>query len=114
MNNDDRWLILIEDYLPIQAISKEASRQKVVLWWARRPLVACRAVVYGALVPASRFRPANGPEEKRNSLARANAAKSPENLGRSGSVKRKVPAARFFEIPAEAVMFVGRSVEERS
>ena len=27
------------------------------LWWARRPLVACRAAVYGALVPASRFVP---------------------------------------------------------
>ncbi len=57
---------LIEDYLPIQAISAEASREKSVrkghistlhLWWARRPLVACRAAVYGALVPASRFIP---------------------------------------------------------
>ena len=43
---------LIEDFLPIQAISEEASREKSVrkghistlhLWWARRPLVACRA-----------------------------------------------------------------------
>jgi putative DNA methylase len=63
MNDDKR---LIEDYLPIQAISKEASREKSVrkghistlhLWWARRPLVACRAAVYGALVPASRYVP---------------------------------------------------------
>jgi putative DNA methylase len=55
---------LIEDYLPIEAISAEASREKSVrkghistlhLWWARRPLVACRAAVYGALVPALRF-----------------------------------------------------------
>ena len=61
---------LIEDYLPIEAISAEASREKSVckghistlyLWWARRPLVACRAAVYGALVPASRFIPQNGP-----------------------------------------------------
>ena len=59
---DDRRLI--EDYLPIQAISAEASREKSVrkghistlhLWWARRPLVACRAAVYGALVPANRW-----------------------------------------------------------
>jgi putative DNA methylase len=58
MANDKR---LIEDYLPIKAISAEASREKSVrkghistlhLWWARRPLVACRAAVYGALVPA--------------------------------------------------------------
>src|SRR5205809_2113021 len=57
---------LIEDYLPIQAISAEAAREKSVrhghpstlhLWWARRPLVACRAAVYGALVTASRFIP---------------------------------------------------------
>ncbi|MBN2133796.1 MAG: DUF1156 domain-containing protein [Sedimentisphaerales bacterium] len=61
MTNDLR---LIEDYLPIEAISAEASREKSVrkghistlhLWWARRPLVACRAAVYGALVPADRW-----------------------------------------------------------
>jgi putative DNA methylase len=84
---DDRRLI--EDYLPIEAIGKEASREKsprkghiatLHLWWARRPLVACRAAVYGVLVPASRFRPANGPEEKRESLTRANAAKFVERL----------------------------------
>jgi putative DNA methylase len=49
---DDRRLI--EDYLPIQEISAEASREKSVrkghistlhLWWARRPLVACRAAL---------------------------------------------------------------------
>src|SRR6266436_2938365 len=57
--NDD--LRLIEDYLPIEAISLEASREKNVrkghistlhLWWARRPLVACRAAVYATLVAA--------------------------------------------------------------
>jgi putative DNA methylase len=61
MSDDKR---LIEDYLPIVAISAEASREKSVrkghistlhLWWARRPLVACRAAVYGALVPADRW-----------------------------------------------------------
>ena len=81
MTNDRR---LIEDFLPIQAISAEASREKSVrkghistlhLWWARRPLVACRAAVYGALVPASRFVPENGPDNKKQSLGRANAAK---------------------------------------
>jgi putative DNA methylase len=84
---DDRRLI--EDYLPIQAISAEASREKSVrkghistlhLWWARRPLVACRAAVYGALVPASQFVPNAGSDEKRKSLGRANAAKFVERL----------------------------------
>lgn len=55
---------LIEDYLPIEALSKEASREKNIrkghistlhLWWARRPLVACRAAIYAALVPADAF-----------------------------------------------------------
>jgi hypothetical protein len=72
MNEDKR---LIEDYLPIEAISAEASREKSVrkghistlhLWWARRPLVACRAAVYGALVPASRFSPERGPDNKKH------------------------------------------------
>jgi len=84
---DDRRLI--EDYLPIQAISAEASREKSVrkghistlhLWWARRPLVACRAAVYGALVPTSRFVPENGPDNKKQSLGRANAARFIEQL----------------------------------
>ena len=65
--NGDRRLI--EDYLPIDAISEESSREKSIrkghistlhVWWARRPLVACRGALYGALVPASRYIPANG------------------------------------------------------
>ena len=49
LTRDDRPLI--EDYLPIEAISAEAKREKSIckghiftlhLWWARRPLVACR------------------------------------------------------------------------
>ncbi|MCA9904229.1 MAG: DUF1156 domain-containing protein, partial [Anaerolineae bacterium] len=52
---------LIEEYIPIKAISAEASREKSIrhghistlhLWWARRPLVASRAAVFAALVRA--------------------------------------------------------------
>lgn len=80
MSEDKR---LIEDYLPIQEISAEASREKNVrkghistlhLWWARRPLVACRAAVYGALVPASQF-VGNGHSDKKNSTGRKKAKK---------------------------------------
>ncbi len=82
MNHSDKRLI--EDYLPIVAISAEASREKSVrkghistlhLWWARSPLVACRAAVYGALVPASQFVPNGGTDAQKKSLGRANAAK---------------------------------------
>ena len=88
MSDDKR---LIEDFLPIEAISAEASREKSVrkghistlhLWWARRPLVACRAAVYGALVPASRFVPNGGSDDKKKSLGRANAARFVKSLCR--------------------------------
>src|SRR2546426_7142612 len=78
MSDDKR---LIEDYLPIVAISAEASREKSVrkghistlhLWWARRPLVACRAAVYGALVPVSQFVPNGGADAQKKSLGRGN------------------------------------------
>jgi putative DNA methylase len=84
--NDDRRLI--EDYLPVNSIGKAASsepRKKghistLHVWRARRPLVACRAAIYGALVPATLFVPENGPDNKKQSLGRANAAKFFERL----------------------------------
>lgn len=98
MDNGDKRLI--EDYLPIKAISAEASREKSVrkghistlhLWWARRPLVACRAAVYGALVPADQFAPKNGNEQQRKSLGRANAAQFLDRLckypGHQGTIE---------------------------
>jgi hypothetical protein len=45
---------LIEVALPLEAINREAAREKSIrhghpstlhLWWARRPLAACRAVL---------------------------------------------------------------------
>ena len=53
-------LRLIEDFIPIRKISLEAAREKSVrkgqistlhLWWARRPLVAARATVWGCKTP---------------------------------------------------------------
>src|SRR5258708_20365802 len=50
---------LIEVALPLDAINKEAAREKSIrhghpstlhLWWARRPLAACRAVLFASLV----------------------------------------------------------------
>lgn len=109
MMNDDRRLI--EDYLPIQAISAEASREKSVrkghistlhLWWARRPLVACRAAVYGALVPASRFVLENGPDNKKQSLGRANAAKFLAELCKYPGNPSKIAEAQRHILEAHA------------
>lgn len=50
---------LIEVALPLEAINREAAREKSIrhghpstlhLWWARRPLAACRAVLFASLV----------------------------------------------------------------
>jgi len=83
---DDRSLI--EDFLPVNSVGEAASSEPrtkghistLHVWRARRPLVACRAAVYGALVPASLFIPENGPDNKKQSLGRANAAKFIERL----------------------------------
>src|SRR6266850_7015522 len=50
---------LIEVALPLEDINREAARKKSIrhghpstlhLWWARRPLAACRAVLFASLV----------------------------------------------------------------
>jgi putative DNA methylase len=79
METNDRQLI--EDYLPIADISAEASGEPrtkghistLHVWRARRPLVACRAAVYGALVPKSQFVPNDGTEVQKIGLGRAHA-----------------------------------------
>lgn len=60
---DDDPLRLIEDCLPLDIISERAAREKnqqagnlasIHTWWGRKPLIASRAAVYAALVPAPR------------------------------------------------------------
>src|SRR5688572_29895062 len=50
---------LIEVSLPLEAINRESAREKSIrhghpstlhLWWARRPLAAARAVIFGQMV----------------------------------------------------------------
>ncbi len=59
---------LIEVSLPLEAINRESAREKSIrhghpstlhLWWARRPLAACRAVIFSQLVDD----PSSVPEE---------------------------------------------------
>ena len=58
MTDDKR---LIEDYLPVRELNEIAAKEKkhpehpvalVHYWPARRPITACRAAIYAALVPA--------------------------------------------------------------
>jgi len=72
MSDDDDKRTMIEDYIPVEAISIESVREKLGghqisrgmprnlhLWWARRPLAACRAAVYATFAP-----PAKGKQRK--------------------------------------------------
>src|SRR4029077_16548656 len=51
---------LIEVALPLKGVSEQSAREKSIrhghistlhIWWARRPLAACRAVVFASLIP---------------------------------------------------------------
>ena len=64
---------LIEVALPLEAINKEAAREKSIrhghpstlhLWWARRPLAACRAVLFASLVDDPSSHPEKFPTEE--------------------------------------------------
>jgi putative DNA methylase len=61
---------LIEVALPLEAINEASAREKSIrhghpstlhLWWARRPLAACRAVLFASLVDDPSARPEEFP-----------------------------------------------------
>ncbi len=63
---------LIEVALPLEAINRESAREKSIrhghpstlhLWWARRPLAACRAVLFASLVDDPSSHPDRFPTE---------------------------------------------------
>ncbi len=64
---------LIEVALPLEAINKESAREKSIrhghpstlhLWWARRPLAACRAVLFSSIVDDPSAHPEQFPTEQ--------------------------------------------------
>ncbi len=64
---------LIEVALPLEAINMESAREKSIrhghpstlhLWWARRPLAACRAVLWSSLVDDPSSWPEKFPTEE--------------------------------------------------
>jgi len=71
---------LIEVALPLDAINKESAREKTIrhghpstlhLWWARRPLAACRAVLFASLVDDPSCHPEIFPTEEAQERERA-------------------------------------------
>lgn len=72
---------LIEVALPLDAINKASAREKSIrhghpstlhLWWARRPLAACRAVLFSSLVNDPEDDPMYGISEDTAYTERAN------------------------------------------
>src|SRR5438477_149921 len=64
---------LIEVALPLEAINKESAREKSIrhghpstlhLWWSRKPLATCRAVLFASLVDDPSSLPEQFPTEE--------------------------------------------------
>ena len=71
---------LIEVSLPLEAINRASAREKSIrhghpstlhLWWARRPLAACRAVLFAQLVDDPSAWPEEFPTEEEQAHERA-------------------------------------------
>jgi putative DNA methylase len=70
---------LIEVALPLEAINAASAREKSIrhghpstlhLWWARRPLAACRAVLFASIVDDPSSRPDLFPTEEEQEIER--------------------------------------------
>ena len=70
---------LIEVDLPLDDINRESAREKSIrhghpstlhLWWARRPLAACRAVIFASMVDDPSECPDEFPDEKTQRIER--------------------------------------------
>src|SRR5680860_519076 len=99
---------LIEVALPLEAINREAAREKSIrhghpstlhLWWARRPLAACRAVLFAQLVDDPSSRPEDFPTEEAQDAERRRLFALIEDLVTwENSTNEKVLAAARAEI----------------
>ena len=81
MTAKDLWYKpkLIEVALPLEDINRESAREKSIrhghpstlhLWWARRPLAACRAVLFAQLVDDPSAHPEKFPTEEEQKAER--------------------------------------------
>ena len=80
---------LIEVAIPLEAINKASVREKSIrhghpstlhLWWARRPLAACRAVLFSQLVDDPSSHPEKFPTEEDQEIERKRLFKIIEDL----------------------------------
>lgn len=89
---------LIEVALPLEAINRESAREKSIrhghpstlhLWWARRPLAACRAVLFAQLVDDPSSHPDKFPTEEAQSTERARLFQIIEELVKWENIKNE-------------------------
>ncbi len=96
---------LIEVALPLDAINRESAREKSIrhghpctlhLWWARRPLAACRAVLFAQLVDDPSSHPDKFPTEEAQKKERERLFKIIEELVKWENInnERVIQAAR--------------------
>ena len=99
---------LIEVALPLEAINRESAREKSIrhghpstlhLWWARRPLAACRAVLFASLVDDPSAHPDDFPTEEAQEEERQRLFRIIEELVKwENSTNEEVLAAARAEI----------------
>lgn len=102
---------LIEVALPLEAINEASAREKSIrhghpstlhLWWARRPLAACRAVIFASLVDDP-----NGPE------ASAEFVEACRNLPRGkNAADNDTPRQRLFDFIETLVQWESTTDEQ--
>ena len=92
---------LIEVALPLEAINRESAREKSIrhghpstlhLWWARRPLAACRAVIFASMVDDPSSRP-DGSRRKRIRSASASGCSGSSRNSSSGRTRTNESAS---------------------
>ncbi|BCG98800.1 hypothetical protein MesoLj131b_08000 [Mesorhizobium sp. 131-2-5] len=97
---------LIEVSIPLEAINKASAREKSIrhghpstlhLWWARRPLAACRAVLFAQLVDDPSGWPDRFPTEETQEAERRRLHKVIEDMvpWEASNDERILDAARF-------------------
>jgi putative DNA methylase len=112
---------LIEVAMPIKEISAESVRDKSIrnghistlhLWWARRPLPVCRAVIFASLIPDPED--INCPKEFRDAVEILLGKKT--NIGDPYSTYPDIPWTSIFDPMEDTLrnrlqMFIGKFTE---
>ena len=108
---------LIEVDLPLDEINRESAREKSIrhghpstlhLWWARRPLAACRAVIFASMVDDPSSCPDEFPTEEEQNAERERLHDLIRRLVKWESTDEREAASR--EIVSEARYEIARAV----